>query len=293
MSLSKVFGKFGKCPPGEFAISVQGGVAIKRKNGGYSCLQDDKLVDVDTLVVDVDGAFYYLPVSPAQLKQNDVVLVGANGIGFVKGVDGNDIDVYDINNEVVSTIKPSTHFLMPTPFVTKVVSLFTADGVAGNPLMLMLLMGDKGGDLSSMLPMLMLSGGLGGAAPAGGLNPMLLMLMMGKGKDGKATDMKKMLPFLMLSGQGGGDMQKMLPFLLMQDGGDMKKMLPFLLLSGGLGGAAPAGATAINPMLMMLMMQEGGDDMLPLLLMSGGLSDCCCKSNGKKNGKAVPATKAE
>lgn len=246
MSLSKVFGKFGKCSKGEFAMSIEGNVAIKRKDGGYSCLREGKLIDIDTLAVDVD-AFYYMPVQSTQLVADDVVLVGNAGIGFVQKVneDGG-IEVYDVNNEVVSTIKPATHFLMPYPFVTKVVSLLSPNMMENNPLLLMLLMGkgkdgnflDKGKSGSNLLPLMLLmgQGGLtGGKDGVNGMNPLLLMSLMGN-KDN-----------------------------------DISKLLPIMLLSQGKG----LGAT--NPMLLFLMMQEGGlDDMLPLMLLSGGLGGCCC-----------------
>ena len=233
-SLSKVFGKFGKCEKGNYALTIEGGVAIRRNDSDYACLKDGVLINIETLKIDLE-AFYYLPVSPAQLAVGDVVVIG-KGVGFVQAVNGNDISVYDVNNEAVSTIKPIQHFLMPTPFVTKVVNLMSqAAGGGMNPLMfLMLAEKGNGGNMDKLLPLMLMGQMQGGAAAPGGMNPLLMALVMGKG-DG---DLSKMLPLMMLmQGQQGGQPVNPMLMMLMMGGSDgMEDLLP-LMLMGGMGGA--------------------------------------------------------
>ena len=120
-------------------------------------------------------------------------------------------------------------------------------------MMLMLMDRDNDGDedgLSSMLPLLLMSGGLNGGA-AGGMNPLMLLAMSGKlGGDG---DTSSLLPLMLLGGQGGTNTLTSNPLMMMMllgKGGDIDPMM-LMLLSGGLGGGvnpfAPAPAPAPAP----------------------------------------------
>jgi hypothetical protein len=227
-SLSKVFGRFGKCEKGQFSLTIEGGVAIRRNDADYACLKDGVLVNIETLKIDLE-AFYYLPVSPDKLKAGDVVVIG-KGVGFVQKVGGNDISVYDVNNEAVSVIKPIQHFLMPTPFVTKVVNLMGECAGGGmNPLMFLML-ADKGGNMDKLLPLMLMAQAQGGQ---GQVNPLLMALVLGKG-DG---DLSKMLPLMLLmQGQGQAPANPMLLAMMLGGTDGMEDMLP-LMLMGGMGGA--------------------------------------------------------
>lgn len=69
-------------------------------------------------------------------------------------------------------------------------------------------------------------------------------------KDYKEDDMSDLMLMMMMSGQGmGGDMNSMLPFLLMKDGGlkDNKNLMLMMMMQGQ-GGMAAGG---MNPLLMM------------------------------------------
>ena len=213
MNLSKIFGRFGKAPKSEFAMSIGGGIAIKRTSGGYACLIDGKLTDIDSFAVDID-AFFFLPTTPDKLVANDVVVTGTDGaVGYVVSVcDEGGIKVYDVNSETYKVVRPASHFLMKQPFVTKVFSLLSADGGLGGMGMMLALGGlggdgkDKGG-LSEMMLIMALSGGNmfggGGNAVPGmaGMNPMLLYFLM---KDGGMVmgGGSDMLPLMMLMNNG-------------------------------------------------------------------------------------------
>lgn len=99
-------------------------------------------------------------------------------------------------------------------------------GDASNPmaamLPLMLLGGDKGGSLGDKLPLLMMSGALGGGNAAGGLGGMLpLLLLSGDGGLGGGDMMEKMIMMQALGGQGGqggqGGLNPMLMLALLGD----------------------------------------------------------------------------
>merc|ERR1739838_1051195 len=153
-------------------------------------------------------------------------------------------------------------------------------------------MGSAGGDMSSMLPLMMMGGGdmkdmlpllmMGGAGGDLMSNPAMLMMLMGDDKKTDGSDavtddkdssssMKDLLPLLMMSGGAGGDMSSMLPMLMMGGGKiDMKTLLMMQMMQ------PQEGATAVDMSSMLpLMMMGGGDmkDMLPLLMMGGAGGD--------------------
>ena len=115
-------------------------------------------------------------------------------------------------------------------------------------MMLMLMDRDNDGDedgLSSMLPLLLMSGGLNGGA--GGMNPLMLLAMSGKlGGDG---DTSSLLPLMLLGGQGGTNALTSNPLMMMMllgKGGDIDPMM-LMLMSGGLGGGVNPFAPAPAP----------------------------------------------
>lgn len=92
----------------------------------------------------------------------------------------------------------------------------TGAPAAMDPMMLLALtggLGGSGGKKDLLLP-LMLSGGLGGAGAAGGMNPLLMMTLLGD--DGPSAGGKKdlLLPLMMMGGMGGAA-SGMNPLLLM------------------------------------------------------------------------------
>merc|ERR1712050_15514 len=133
-----------------------------------------------------------------------------------------------------------------------------------------------GGDDSAMdsdLLMLMMMGGQG----MGQMNPLMLSMLLDSEPDydrtklekicddagakavkdaydaimkNKKSDMSDLLLLSMLGGQGMGDMNSMLPLLLMKDGslGDNKTLM-LMMMQGGMGGAS------MNPLLMMSLLE--------------------------------------
>jgi hypothetical protein len=116
--------------------------------------------------------------------------------------------------------------------IVKNMTSFTggADGQANalSQLAPLLLLGGDDSALDDILPLLLMGGLTGGASSAGGMNPMMLMLMAGKNKT------------------GGGALGGIDPMMM-------------LMMSGGLGGAAGgAAAGGINPLMLAMLAGKGG-----------------------------------
>jgi len=105
-------------------------------------------------------------------------------------------------------------------------------------------LGDKKNMKNMLLPLMLMSQGQNG-----GNNALLAMMMM----SGEGADNNMLLPLMMMQGQNGG--APMDPMMLMMMGGgkeggvDMEKMLPFMLMT-------QQGGT-MNPLVMMMMMNGG------------------------------------
>lgn len=131
-----------------------------------------------------------------------------------------------------------------------------------DPMMLMMMMGNKGGDSK------------------GGMNPMLLMQMMNGDSD---------IDPMMLMAMSGGDIdpKQMMLMNMMKDGGDdkMKAMLPLLMQGGDM-----------DPMTMMMLMNQDGDsemDPMMMSMMMGGKMDpmmMYLMGSGKKAKKGETTT---
>merc|ERR1712176_1406050 len=137
-----------------------------------------------------------------------------------------------------------------------------------------------GGDMKSMLPMLMSQGG----AP---MDPMMMMMLMGD----DSSSMKDMLPLMMMNGNGAPMDPMMMMTLMGDDSSDMKDLLPLMMMNGGEQGA-------MNPMMMMSLLDEktceiSNEALAALDLEESVKSDIAC---GKKiwNGvEAVDASEAQ
>lgn len=108
-----------------------------------------------------------------------------------------------------------------------------AAGAGFNPMMLLAMGGEGGDGIDDILPLLLLQ--QGGFAKEG-VNP-LLFLAMGD-KTGKGKDLLPLLLMSggLGGAEGAGGIQAMLPFLLMGDGGgDIKEILMIQAMSGGAG----------------------------------------------------------
>merc|ERR1712149_43901 len=138
---------------------------------------------------------------------------------------------------------------------------------AMNPLLMSMLFKDGSSSNDDLLMMMMMGGNMGQ------MNPLMLSTLFDsddyaslkkvcdglteaikKTKDMNKDDMSDLMLMMMLGGQGmGGDMNSMLPFLLMKDGGlkDNKNLMLMMMMQGQ--GNMMAGG--MNPLLMMSLLE--------------------------------------
>merc|ERR1719348_422586 len=172
-----------------------------------------------------------------------------------------------------------------------IMTLMNSGGLGGStdllssPLLLLTLLKDNS-SMTNLLPILLMgsmgASGMGAGAGINGILPLILLL------DGNSTGTSDLLLIMLASGGAlggagdatGGDLQSLLPILLLGDGlggGDSTKdLLLFSLLgSGGLGGTggAAGGLGGILPLLLLTnsSILNGSDSLLMILLLSGGL----------------------
>jgi len=175
-----------------------------------------------------------------------------------------------------------------------IMTLMNSGGLGGStdllssPLLLLTLLKDNS-SMTDLLPILLLSGGLGaGAGATGGLdimsNPLILLLLL---DDNNNSSLTKLLPILLMGSMGasgmgaGAGINGILPLILLLDGNSTgtSDLLLIMLASGGaLGGAGGATGGDLQSLLPILLLGDGlggGDSTKDLLLFSllggGGL----------------------
>lgn len=222
-------------------IDLQTGtMGVKQKN--------DEAGDV-LATVDADGELVHNPIKQlglpipgiairtpvADLKPGDIIVMPDGGYSFNLGPteEGGNLKIVNAKSGRATNFNPAKNTLLGNNGVLAVRNIFNLGGGGGaggglfsNPLMLMLLLGNKDGDdgdggLGGLdkktLMLLMLSGGLGGQpggeGGAGGLfsNPLLLMLLLGNKDDEDEGDglfggggLSTLLMMQMMGGGCGG-----------------------------------------------------------------------------------------
>ena len=171
------------------------GLAIRNADGRYVSYASNcgNIVDVEIFNFDAQKFLYKMPVPVSQVAVGDVVVHMRKPM-FVREVKGNVVSVVDIYNAEAKDILP-----VKSPFgfnfITKIVSLIDMSGANAE-------------------------------TPFGNMLPLLMM--------GEGQDFKDILPLMLMTGNTGafGDMNQnsLLWFAMMSDKGNMNDMLPFLLM---------------------------------------------------------------
>merc|ERR1712183_962502 len=217
-----------------------------------------------------------------------IILMSGGGAGMGGDLLSNPLLLLTLLDDKTSTSSNSDLLLIMT--------LMNSGGLGGStdllssPLLLMTLLKDNS-SMTDLLPILLLSGGLGGVAgtgrnAAGGVdimsNPLILLLLLDDNNNSSLTDL---LPILLMGSMQGSGMgadagiNGMLPLILLLDGNttDTRDLLLFSLLgNGGLGGTDGAAAGGLGGILPLLLLSNssilsGDDSLLMVLLLSGGL----------------------
>lgn len=171
------------------------GLAIKSADNKFVSYDKDSgsVVDVEVFNFDAQKFLYKMPVPVSQVAVGDVVVHMRKPM-FVREVKGNVVSVVDIYNAEAKDILP-----VKSPFgfnfITKIVSLIDMSGANVE-------------------------------TPFGNMLPLLMM--------GEGQDFKDILPLMLMTGNTGafGNMNQnsLLWFAMMSDKGNMNDMLPFLLM---------------------------------------------------------------
>lgn len=191
---------FGPCNGDMVRVSMYG-IAIKNTAGTWVSYnpKDNSVIDVDVFSFSDAGKFMYkMPVAIKDVAVGDVIVHNRVPV-FVTDVSDGNITVVDIRAGEKKEILP-VKSMFGFDFVTKIVSLFNAVSGApspeqpfGNMLPFLMLNGEEGSDIDPMMLMLMMQN-QGGDANAFLNNPMMLYCLM-KGKD------NDMLPLLFMMNQ--------------------------------------------------------------------------------------------
>lgn len=198
---------FGKLQPGLIALSYNGELAFSDKKGGFVTIQHEGTektrVDVGSMKLEVD--FYKVPVQ--EIEEGDIILLDNELLIAGKKANGETKFINPVTGATTNKLQRTN--ILGMYFYTKVVSLLDMAGggkglgLSGlNPMTLMLLTqgnstgtgGDLGklllfsqmgqGDTNSMLPLLMMSGGLGSTSGGGGIEQLLMMQALSGNKGG-------------------------------------------------------------------------------------------------------------
>lgn len=237
----------------DVVLDIQSGaMGVKQKNDEGEVIAtvtaDGELVHnpIKQLGLAIPGIALRTPV--ADLKAGDIIIMPDGGYSFNLGpAENGNLKIVNAKSGRATDFNPAKNTLLGNNGVMAVRNFLNlgggggaGGGLMGNPLMLMLLLGNKDGDGDGFggldkntLMLLMLSGGLGGGQAggdnAGGMfnNPLLLLLLLGN-KDGDDDDDDGLF--------GGGGLKTLM--LMQMMGGGCGAGLGAAALFGGLGGGS-------------------------------------------------------
>lgn len=165
-------GMFGKIAPGMCRLSMNGGIAVKTENGYKTYnTKTGKLTNCSSFVFDIGEDFFFV-IPTNKVEKGDIILVHSKP-RCVLGTDGKTITVINYEDSTVDTILPERHvFMGNTYFYGKIVSMFGNNLIKGkkgtNKIFQYMMMsemmkggmaGTGNGNMSAMLPFMMMSGG--------------------------------------------------------------------------------------------------------------------------------------
>ena len=171
MNANNLFnGMFGKIAPGMCRLSMNGGIAVKTSNGYKTYnMKTGRLTNQDNFALDIGEDFFFV-IPTNKVTVGDIILVAGSPKCVIEA-EKNKITVIDYEGGEIKTILPERHvFMGNTYFYGKIVSMFGSSfkGKNGglNNIMKYMMMSEmfkgnngSGGNFSSMLPFMMMSGG--------------------------------------------------------------------------------------------------------------------------------------
>ncbi len=219
-------------------ITMDGNVAVRNSDGEYVSINaDNEIVNYPadfTLTVPIyviKKPFVSIQIGEILKKGNSYVkVIGKNTDGSLKCL--------SFTGSITSK-KPVTDFMLGASYADVVVNIMNIQNAGINPMMLAL-MNNENGEMSSkeMMMFMMMSGGMNGGM--GQMNPMMLMMLMG---DKNGGSMSKMLEVMMMSQLFGGGQQSQMGGFNMgfgnMFGGGQQMPNPFTAMFRGMTGQAP------------------------------------------------------
>lgn len=220
-------------------ITMDGNVAVRNSDGEYVSINaDNEIVNYPadfTLTVPIyviKKPFVSIQIGEILKKGNSYVkVIGKNTDGSLKCL--------SFTGSITSK-KPVTDFMLGASYADVVVNIMNIQNAGINPMMLAL-MNNENGEMSSkeMMMFMMMSGGMNGGM--GQMNPMMLMMLMGD-KNGNGGSMSKMLEVMMMSQMFSGQQSQMGGFNMgfgNMFGGGQQMANPFTAMFRGMTGQAP------------------------------------------------------
>ena len=161
-------GMFGPIQAGMCRLTMDGTIAIKT-DSGYKAYKDGVFINCDDFVFDIgDEMFFVIPTN--DVKAGDIILASGSPC-YVTEVEPNKLTVINYKTGNIEQKLPERHvFMGNTYFYGKIVSMFGNVSVGGGENIFKYMM------LSQMM-----KGGKDGKSDMGGMNPMVMMMMMNGG----------------------------------------------------------------------------------------------------------------
>ena len=167
-------GMFGKIASGMCRLSMNGEIAVKTSNGYKTYnVSTGRLTNCDNFVFDIGEDFFFV-IPTNKVSKGDIILVAGKPKCVIDYADGK-ITVINYEDSTIDTILPERHMFLGNSYMYgKIVSCFgnnfkSKKGGMNNIFKYMMMSemmksngtgsGNILGNMSSMLPMMMLSGG--------------------------------------------------------------------------------------------------------------------------------------
>ena len=159
-------GMFGKVSAGMCRLSMSGKIAIKTSTGYKTYnVKTGRLTNCSNFAFDIGEDFFFV-IPTNKVSVGDIILVNGKPCAVI-GIEKNAIKTFSYEDSSIREIVPEHHvFMGNTYFYGKIVSMFgNAFGKKGgmNNIFKYMMMSEmfkgKSGDMSSMMPMMMMMGG--------------------------------------------------------------------------------------------------------------------------------------
>lgn len=238
--ITKLMGEMGVCE--DARMTMDGKVAIKRKNGDFVRYDEDKKAITNYMDFIIEGTESMCMITPVQEIQTGDVIKNGDSYIQVTYIDKKNGDVKGKNlttGRNTSIVKENN--ITGVNFYNKLVSLmegFKNDNNSINPMMLML-MDDEKGDSSDIMKMMLMSQMTNDSetneneCAAKPIDPTMLMMLMMKDKGEVKDNMAGMLIMSQMMKGNKNTMKGVNPMMLMMMGDKSGKcdMFKFMLMN--------------------------------------------------------------